>query len=473
MTTLTIENIDVATPYNFAYHGYWVLNPTELNPRFGTEDDLVALITEVHKRDMYIMVDVVVNNIPSLSIGEASSSDELKAAGALWTEPAEFHPQCWIDYSNATSVEQCWLGDDKLPLMDVNTENETVETTLQSWIKDFVSKYNIDGLRIDAAKHVRQDFWPGFCGAAGVFCIGEVYGDDMNYATSWQTKNYMDSILGYPLYYGIVAGFGTPSGNMSHFVDIANQVLSEFPHPEYLGNFLENHDLPRWRNSTVDPQLSYNALVSQFIFEGIPTVYYGQEQELSDGLGDPYNRQALWPSKYTNTSTYERIKKINNARQAIIANGTQFEGKSYLDYQAKIIASTNYDVAIRKGPLLAMLTNRGSPSQDASFYVTKAGWNSGTAVLDVLSCKQYSVGSDQSLSVSYAEGGAGGMPYLFISRSDASDLHSCGLGVPTLAAASGSDEKSAAAGGAAAHPAVVGAGVLVLVAAGAFGRLFA
>jgi alpha-amylase len=39
----------------------------------------------------------------------------------------------------------------------------------------------------------------------------------------------MDSVLGYPLYYGIVDGFGTPNGNMSGFVTIANQVLTAFP----------------------------------------------------------------------------------------------------------------------------------------------------------------------------------------------------------------------------------------------------
>ena len=39
----------------------------------------------------------------------------------------------------------------------------------------------------------------------------------------------MDSVLGYPLYYGLTAGFGAPMGNMSHFVDIANQVLTAFP----------------------------------------------------------------------------------------------------------------------------------------------------------------------------------------------------------------------------------------------------
>lgn len=65
--------------------------------------------------------------------------------------------------------------------MDVNTEHPTVVTSYANWISEFVKTYSIDGLRIDAAKHVREDFWPGFCEAAGVFCIGEVFAQDMPY----------------------------------------------------------------------------------------------------------------------------------------------------------------------------------------------------------------------------------------------------------------------------------------------------
>lgn len=42
-----------------------------------------------------------------------------------------------------------WLGDEKLPLPDVNTENPTVIAALQTWIKQFVQDYSVDGLRID------------------------------------------------------------------------------------------------------------------------------------------------------------------------------------------------------------------------------------------------------------------------------------------------------------------------------------
>ena len=49
-----VENIDVYTPYNYAYHGYWVVDPLQMNPRFGTEQDLHDLVTAVHDRGMCV-----------------------------------------------------------------------------------------------------------------------------------------------------------------------------------------------------------------------------------------------------------------------------------------------------------------------------------------------------------------------------------------------------------------------------------
>ncbi len=55
------------TAYGYPYHGYWIADITQLNDRFGTEDDLKALIADLHARDMYLMVDVVVNNVVSVN----------------------------------------------------------------------------------------------------------------------------------------------------------------------------------------------------------------------------------------------------------------------------------------------------------------------------------------------------------------------------------------------------------------------
>ena len=58
-----------------------------------------------------------------------------------------------------------------------------------------------------------------------------------------------------------------------------------------LGNFLENQDLPRWHNLSVDPQSLWNAMTFNWMSDGIPIMYYGQEQGYTGG-DDPANREA-------------------------------------------------------------------------------------------------------------------------------------------------------------------------------------
>jgi alpha-amylase len=168
-------------------------------------------------------------------------------------------------------------------------------------------------------------------------------------------------------------------------------------------------------------------MIVQFVFEGIPVVYYGQEQDTSFGQADPYNRNALWPSNYINTTTYQRMGQLNEVRSALIANNTQFNGTNFMDARSQVIASSEYDVAIRKGPLLAVLTNRGSPVMNATFGVRESGWPSASVVVDILSCRQMPVGSDDSITISYATPGYGGMPYVFLSLADAQSIGICGL----------------------------------------------
>ena len=43
-----------------------------------------------------------------------------------------------------------------------------------TWIKDLVTKFGFDGIRIDTVSHVEKQFWTEFQEAAGTYCMGEV-----------------------------------------------------------------------------------------------------------------------------------------------------------------------------------------------------------------------------------------------------------------------------------------------------------
>lgn len=167
----------------FTYR-YWTVDQNALNSHFGTPDDLKALSSALHERDMYLMLDVVVNHM---------AADTLPPTYSLFTpfgEQGDFHRFCWItEETNQTNVEQCWLGDEAVPLADMDTESDPVINFFYSWIQDLVSEYDADGLRIDTVRNIRIDFWPDFASAAGVFTLGEVYDGSVAYVSPYTRRS--------------------------------------------------------------------------------------------------------------------------------------------------------------------------------------------------------------------------------------------------------------------------------------------
>ena len=102
---------------------------------------------------------------------------------------------------------------------------------------------------------MNNDFWGTFCTRAGVFCMGEVFGDDISLASQYQGPGTLDSILNFPVYNALVNAFKIPgSVDTAGLARAHDTMKTRFRDVTVLGNFLENHDLPRWRNLSVDPQ---------------------------------------------------------------------------------------------------------------------------------------------------------------------------------------------------------------------------
>lgn len=88
--------------------GYWVTDPTRVNPHFGTDDDLKALSNALHERGMYLMVDVAINALASTS-NDLSDSALASAEGGnlLFKHQDNYHPACDITWGNSNS-EETW-----------------------------------------------------------------------------------------------------------------------------------------------------------------------------------------------------------------------------------------------------------------------------------------------------------------------------------------------------------------------------
>lgn len=96
----------------------------------------------------------------------------------------------------------------------------------------------------------------------------------------------------------------------------------------------------------------------QFMTDGIPIVYYGQEQLFSGGV-DPYNREALWPSEYANTTAYQLITRLNKLRSWMIK--TDEENYLRVGNGTNVLAVTREAMAVVKGSVISIVTSIGSP----------------------------------------------------------------------------------------------------------------
>ncbi|KIK01831.1 glycoside hydrolase family 13 protein [Laccaria amethystina LaAM-08-1] len=430
-----VANVEQTTAYGQAYHGYWAQDITSLNAHFGTADDLKALSSALHKRNMYLMVDIVVNHFVSTSSVATSDNATLDFSKLVpFSKATDFHPYCLVtDYNNQTNVEQCWLGDEHLPLADLNTEDPSIVSTMNNWIEGLVKSYGIDGLRIDTAKHIRKDFWPAFAKAAGVFTMGEVLIGDVGYAAPY--TEVLDSVLDYPNYYTLTSSFSSQTGNFSALISSVTASQQSYSTPSVVGSFLENHDNPRFQSITQDISLVKNAMTWPFIQDGIPILYQGQEQGFTGGA-EPSNREALWPTAFqmSNKPLVAHVTTLNAVRKAAAAANS-----SFLTTPLKFITQQDPSLlAVSKPPLIALLTNLGSNSTKSSTWVASGVASANEVLVDVLSCA--TVKADGSGGVSVAV--VGGLPQVLI---PASALAKNGTVCPSVA--TGSTGSSSSGGG--------------------------
>ncbi|WWC97297.1 hypothetical protein V866_004176 [Kwoniella sp. B9012] len=417
----TALGIEGYTKYGENYHGYWTVDPTQLNPHFGTADDLKALSSALHSRGMYLMVDIAINALAATNYHiDAQTLSTVNDGKMLFKDPANYHERCNIKWGDHDSEQKCWLvtgGDDNdVALLDLATETPAVADKLKSWVGGYVKEYGIDGFRIDASKHLSKEFQHDFCTSAGIFCIGEVAGDSTEYAATYQGTDGIDSVFGFGMLYGAAAVFGggKTMGTLQHYI---NAAATSYSDPTVIGSFLDNQDLPRFNSRTGDRSLVYNAIVGSFMYGGIPTVYYGLEQDIADGPYDPNNREALWNyNNYATTGdTYKRITTLNKIRKFLSTKG------KFLNSVGTVLKIQDNDIALQREDALIVLTNRGSGGSGTwSIGGTKFGNNAD--VIDLLSCDKAKTDENGALAVTWSTG----QPFVWVSSQIAAEGGFCG-----------------------------------------------
>lgn len=365
-----------------SYHGYHATDFYSLNEHFGSESDLVELIDECHKRDIWVMVDTVFNHVGNVN-GDYSRIIPFNSSD-------HYHPSCDIDYNNQDSIENCWIAG----LPDLKQENSWVADELIRWINWLLQKYSFDGVRVDTVKHVPKSFWRRLVSSIGnVYLLGEVFNGDPNYL-----KGYTDIMKGqfsYPMYYTLQDVFAHHQ-SCYKIRDRLNEYQNKGIDNSLLGGFIDNHDNPRFLNVNKDWRAMQNALAYTLISSAIPVVYYGTEQGFTGG-NDPQNREPLWNSGYNqNHELYKFVAAAASARKLIGTNEQHVE--RYVD--------DNF-YAFSRGQVLCCLTNQGSGSS-LSRRVTYLPFNNGDRVKDVFTGNTQTVNGGLDINID------NGMPQIWV-----------------------------------------------------------
>ena len=131
-----------------AYHGYWPINPTVLNPHFGTEEQLKEMLEEAHKRNINVIVDYVANHLHQSSPILKEHPDWVTP---MYTEDGRLNVRLFDDERLTT-----WF-DTFLPTLDL--EKEEVREAMTDSALYWIRHYDFDGFRHDAAKHIPESYW--------------------------------------------------------------------------------------------------------------------------------------------------------------------------------------------------------------------------------------------------------------------------------------------------------------------------
>lgn len=231
-----VANMPDWTSDGEGYPGYWQQSLYEINPSFGSEDDLNLLITEIHNRGMLLMLDIVVNHmaLPGPYVDDLDYS-----IMHPFNDKKYYHEYCVNGYDDKDlpNLQDCWLGGEGTLLADLNSEDETVQEMLALWIKNQIWKYGVDGLRIDAALNVPSDFFTNFMKEAGVFATSETYTEQVELACPYSET--VGSMLNYPVYFPLRYALQGPGGNFQVLADTIKKVSEQCADTTLLGSFGE------------------------------------------------------------------------------------------------------------------------------------------------------------------------------------------------------------------------------------------
>jgi glycosidase len=268
-----------------SYHGYDVLNFYGVNPEYGTMDDFKNLLDEAHKRDIRIIIDLVLNHTSSqhpFFVDANSNPNSTYRDWFVWSNDPGDH---WHQGNGGYYYGFFWGGMPDLNYRNSEVTNQMFEVT-RYWLEDI----GIDGFRIDAAKHLIEEgdqlenttathewfksFYTFYKKSnSNAYTVGEIYGAGAFMATTYAQQ--LDHIFNFELASGII---NSVNGESNTGINSAWKfTLKDISNGEY-ATFLTNHDQNRVMSVlNGNEEKAKLAAVMLLTSPGTPFIYYGEE----------------------------------------------------------------------------------------------------------------------------------------------------------------------------------------------------
>ncbi|WRP05323.1 alpha-glucosidase [Rossellomorea aquimaris] len=306
-------------------NGYDISDYQDIMEDFGTMEDFDQLLNEVHKRDMKLIIDLVLNHTSDEHpwfIESKSSKENQKRDWYIWRDGVKGkEPNNWESIFGGSAwkydeeTDQYFLHVFSTKQPDLNWENEEVRDALYDTVNWWLDK-GIDGFRIDAISHIKkrpglpdmpnpkkekyvssfdmhmnqkgihtflQEFKDRTYANYDVMSVGEANGVKADEAELWVGKENgkMDMIFQFE-HLGLWDAETNPDLDIVELKKVLTRWQKGLEGNGWNALFIENHDKPRvvstWGNDKEYWRESATAMATMyFLMQGTPFIYQGQE----------------------------------------------------------------------------------------------------------------------------------------------------------------------------------------------------
>ena len=374
------------------YHKYDVSDYLGIHPDYGTLDDYKQLVAEVHKRNMTILLDLVVNHSSNLHpwfVGATTNPKTNYRDYYVWSDDqADFdaEPYQWHQVRDKEGNKQNgerYYGFFWWEMPDLNLANRKVKKEFVDIARFWLDVIGVDGFRLDAIRYIfpedrldeNLDWWSYFRKGidkgrkASPFVVAEIWGD------SKDVVPYLDD--------GISAGFNFElsdtlrksliTGRDHGIVQTIQKQYGRFTqvNREFEDAiFLTNHDMNRIMTELAGNEpLAKAAATLLMTLPGNPFVYYGEEIGMFGEKPDEFIREPfLWNLEGEDKGqTNWEIPFCSSSKTVKPLSFQQADSRSLFNTYKKLIQLRNHSLGLRMGGLVNLDTGN---DQVVSFYRT-------------------------------------------------------------------------------------------------------